>query len=500
MRRFDPDHLKSSVKQLVSADSYAWLTEKRWFADKGKHISSIEVADLTGVEMAGVSVLLSIIDVHYVNGGDTRYFVPLMPEGRLGGAGDPARGDGNWPVLVDAVSKPEFGRWLAELFSTNGSQLESDNWTANNAPNALALFSAEENLDGKPVGGEQSNSSVRIGHSVVVKVLRRFQPGVNPEDEVLRALSGFDRARVSAYLGSLYWHDGDGQRFTAAIAQTWVPNQGDGWTWVLEQLHRLRMGGGDDHVVLGALRDLGVCTAELHIALASSEDEAFGMQATTASDVSQVQAAFRASLERSLALLSEPLSEVPPDLKMKLPGVRGAMSELGALAVGFAEEAGFARIRVHGDYHLGQVLRTNDDWTIIDFEGEPARSVAERRQRSSPLRDVAGMLRSFSYARAVAEQDLLAGGMELSMAQAMLQDWERNARSAFVDGYRTTFASSAVMIGQPLFPQSDAPFNRALAAWEADKALYEVAYEARNRPGWLGIPLRALAPVLFDQV
>jgi maltose alpha-D-glucosyltransferase/alpha-amylase len=145
-------------------------------------------------------------------------------------------------------------------------------------------------------------------------------------------------------------------------------------------------------------------------------------------------------------------------------------------------------------------LRTTDDnWTIIDFEGEPAKSLDERRTRSSPLRDVAGMLRSFSYARAVAEQDLAEGERDISMARANLRDWEMQASEAFVNGYRTTLDSLALNSGQPLVPRSDAAFDSALAAWEADKALYEVAYEARNRPGWIGIPLRALVPELFDQ-
>jgi maltose alpha-D-glucosyltransferase/alpha-amylase len=151
---------------------------------------------------------------------------------------------------------------------------------------------------------------------------------------------------------------------------------------------------------------------------------------------------------------------------------------------------------VHGDYHLGQVLRTvDDDWTIIDFEGEPARTLEERRERSSALRDVAGMLRSFSYARAVVAQELHAGATE----RDALMKWELSARDAFVSGYRAAFAPSTPHSGVPLVPSSENAFWSALAAWEADKALYEVAYEARNRPGWIAIPLRSLIPDLSGQ-
>jgi maltose alpha-D-glucosyltransferase/alpha-amylase len=164
------------------------------------------------------------------------------------------------------------------------------------------------------------------------------------------------------------------------------------------------------------------------------------------------------------------------------------------LAEGFRGEAGTWRIRVHGDFHLGQTLRTPEgDWAIIDFEGEPARPIAERRRKTSALKDVAGMLRSFSYARGEAER--AASARDVSGALRRLGDWETGARRAFLEGYREALAGSA----QPLAPGDDAAFTRALAAWELDKTLYEIAYEARNRPDWLALPLGGLVAATSAQ-
>jgi maltose alpha-D-glucosyltransferase/alpha-amylase len=169
---------------------------------------------------------------------------------------------------------------------------------------------------------------------------------------------------------------------------------------------------------------------------------------------------------------------------------------LGERTNGYRDELSTLRIRVHGDYHLGQTLRTPDgDWAIIDFEGEPARSLEERRQRTSVLKDVAGMLRSFAYARGAAERAAEASSAPDREARSRLGVWESGARRAFLEGYR----QALVAAGMRFVPEDDTAFARAVTAWELDKALYEVAYEARNRPDWLKLPLRSLLPDLIDQ-
>lgn len=199
-------------------------------------------------------------------------------------------------------------------------------------------------------------------------------------------------------------------------------------------------------------------------------------------------------LEEVVTLLDDRARLLPNQIQPLLPRIIKDLRGLARSAEDYQDEEGTLSIRVHGDYHLGQVLRTrDDDWSIIDFEGEPVRSVEERRQRTSALKDVAGMLRSFSYARA-------ARGLASPHEQALrnrrsLAAWEHGARNAFLTGYREAITGDGLLV-----PGDDAAFSTALRAWEIDKALYEVAYEARNRPDWLILPLRSLLPWIGDQL
>jgi maltose alpha-D-glucosyltransferase/alpha-amylase len=191
-------------------------------------------------------------------------------------------------------------------------------------------------------------------------------------------------------------------------------------------------------------------------------------------------------LDETLAALKDRRAGLDAEDRQRVDRVLATERSLTQVLAGFGEEVGLARIRVHGDYHLGQVLRSVEGgWTIIDFEGEPARPLEERRRKTSPLKDVAGMLRSFAYARGT-----LTGRTGGSSGGALLAEWERAARASFLAAYRTEIASSPT----PLVPTDDAAFGLALAAWELDKALYEVRYELANRPDWLSIPLATLLP------
>ncbi|MGH8574332.1 MAG: hypothetical protein ACREX8_17410, partial [Gammaproteobacteria bacterium] len=184
---------------------------------------------------------------------------------------------------------------------------------------------------------------------------------------------------------------------------------------------------------------------------------------------------------------------LPQSLRANVPAMIAGLRKIAGRAEGFHDEATTQRIRVHGDLHLGQTLRTPDsDWKIIDFEGEPARPVEERRQKTSALKDVAGMLRSFAYARGAAERAI---EVEANRGdQERLFAWETAARRVFLEGYRSAIRAAPVSLA----PAAEDAFRRALAAWELDKALYEIAYEVRNRPDWIALPLRSLLPDLPD--
>jgi trehalose synthase-fused probable maltokinase len=241
---------------------------------------------------------------------------------------------------------------------------------------------------------------------------------------------------------------------------------------------------------------MGGISGVLHVALGAVEDPEFVPERTDGAAIEEDVRRTLAAIEETILHLRERRSHLPEHLMMRLPDAIAGLRGLAQRTHGYRDELNTLRIRVHGDYHLGQTLRTPDgDWTIIDFEGEPARSLAERRQRASVLKDVAGMLRSFAYARGAAERAAEGSPVPDREARGRLDAWESGARRAFLEGYRQALVATA----SRFVPDDNEAFARAVAAWELDKALYEVAYEARNRPDWLELPLRSLLPDLFDQ-
>ena len=304
------------------------------------------------------------------------------------------------------------------------------------------------------IRGEQSNTSVVFGDALIVKHFRRLVEGVNPELEITRHLTEHTTFRNAPRLaGALEYVDAQGAVATLAVAHELVRDGRDGWQWLLG-----RLAAGDG--AIEALRRLGRTTAELHVALAMpTADPAFGTEPIDRSDVAR----WTAALERQVHAAHE------------AAGRRSLPSMPAAAGRAFDGLLGVAKIRHHGDFHLGQTLAVRDgqDFVLIDFEGEPLRPLQERRRKHTPLRDVAGMLRSFAYAAATTERT----GRETG-------DWERAARAAFVDAYRTAAAGAAFL------PASSEAFQRAVAALELEKAAYEIVYEANNRPDWLEIPVR----------
>jgi maltose alpha-D-glucosyltransferase/alpha-amylase len=296
-----------------------------------------------------------------------------------------------------------------------------------------------------------------------MKVFRRLTEGNNPEEEITRFLTECTGFRGSPRLaGALAYDAGTGTPATVAVVQEFIADGVDGWRWMLD-----RLAAGDP--TLDALRRLGGTTAGLHRALATpAGDPAFDPEPATPADV----AAWAEAVGRQVALAREAApAHAWPDVGDSLAAAGG----LGGLV-------GTDRIRHHGDFHLGQVLRVNarDAFVIIDFEGEPLRPLAERRRKHSPLRDVAGMLRSLAYAAETARAADAARG-------ARLQDWERAARAAFVQGYLDAARPAAFL------PGDEQAFHRAVAVFELEKAAYEVVYEADHRPDWIDIPLRGVA-------
>ena len=490
------DAFLSLLHQACTEALPAWLETRRWFADKGRGISIIRIDDALIERVDAHWLALVVTWVEFQDGNTARYLLPLTLTESPSGSDEivaPAERSRN-VAITDATETDWFGTWLLDqLKEPESSSREAWNFVAH--PAAESEIAAARRHPASLMRAEQSNSSLRFDDVLMLKLFRRLQPGPNPDEEVLRALANAGFERVPRYIGSVSWGSDGGETFAVAMLQEFVPNIGDGWTWMLGRLEGVATGSSnladDDY---DAERLLGQRTGELHAALGRLQEPGFEPQesdyALIASDVHRT----RAAIDETIELLLQRQSHLPEKIRTRLPETVDSLRALSVRANGYGEEVKSLRIRVHGDYHLGQTLRTQDgDWTILDFEGEPARSLAERRQRTSALKDVAGMLRSFSYARGVAERATNVHGDDA--VSSRLGVWERRARQAFLEGYRQAVDTAAV----PLVPRSEDDFGRALAAWELDKALYEVGYEAHNRPDWIELPLRTLHPQLFAQ-
>jgi maltose alpha-D-glucosyltransferase/alpha-amylase len=417
------------------------MARQRWFATKSGRIVTATVDDRLSVGDATLSVVRVRVAgaVAGRRPGDDdgdRYVVALAPG----------------PDLVDAFDSAAFCRALGAVVRRAG-ELRGERGTLVGRPSRGWLPDLPVDTPVRRIDGEQSNTSIIFGRMLIMKVFRRLVDGVNPDVEITRFLTEHTTFRNTPRLaGSLEYHDGRGAA-TLAMVQELVPEGRDGWRWMLD-----RLAAGDE--ALGALRQLGQRTAELHGALATpTDDRAFGAEPISRDDVTawtealarQVAAARRAAGRRALP-------DLPSGAGPALAGLLGA-----------------AKIRHHGDFHLGQTLavREGRDFVVIDFEGEPMRPLEERRRKHTPLRDVAGMLRSFAYAAAAGAR----AGHDVG-------DWETKARAVFVEGYRNAAAAA------PFVPATGEAFERAVAALELEKAAYEVVYEANHRPDWLEIPVR----------
>ncbi len=480
----------------------AWLPTQRWFGGKGRRVIGIHALDRAA--FAGAD--LTIAEVEYENAASDRYFVPVGEDGA-----DALVDSGFCHALLDALASG------VQLRTTDGGEIGF-----RGGPRSDRLPSQAE-AHVRRVDAEQSNSSVVYGDALILKVFRRLQSGVNPEVDVLRFLAErTDFQQVPRLAGTIDYRRDD-ERYSLALLQEWVDNEGDGWNWVLDHLcHPERSGdrgaplysasegprsavvqscssgtgvlrcaqddtgvGLDSTGLLAALAELGRVTAELHLALASdSTDPAFSPRTIRRDDVNAWRAGANARLDRLLTHLAATLRDRPGSAQSLAQRAIGRSEALRAI-IGHFEilaDAGVAKTRVHGDYHLGQVLKTAVSWVVIDFEGEPLRPIAERRALHSPLKDVAGMLRSFNYARHAAERSGAVGA----------DTWEVAARRAFLGAY----CERARAGGARFLPGSGEAVSRALAALEVEKALYELEYELGNRPDWAEIPLRALAEEL----
>jgi maltokinase len=442
----------------------AWLPRQRWYGGKGKAIAAVRIEHEERLPCAA-DVRLALLHVTDEDGGTDLYQLLLGYrdddlEARLQ-AGEIGSADGRH--VYDAVHDHEAVGAVLGLIA-EGRSLSRLSFS----PAAGQML--DPTLHPRVIGAEQSNTSVVFGEEYILKLFRRVQPGTNPDLEVTRALAEAGSPHVAAPLG---WVEGDvaGTRTTLAMLQCFQRSATDGWAMATASVRDL-FAEGDLHAdevggdFAAESERLGAATAEVHALMAQAlPSETVGIddaRATAQQLVARVEAAV----------------QVVPDLAP----YEAALREVYAEVAGRTEPV--AVQRVHGDYHLGQVLRTADGWILLDFEGEPARPLAERTALMSPLRDVAGMLRSYDYAarHLLAERSHVGAGQPHLAYRAA--EWAERNREAFCDGYAKAAGSD---------PRDEAVLMRA---FELDKAVYEVVYEARNRPSWLSVPMDSIERLL----
>jgi len=487
-----------------------FIETQRWYAAKGVVVERTRIVDHVLWEEGKLCWLVSLIELDG-SGERTHYFMPLAlaweerDEERVRNLSTAAvakvRQQGNVGVMGDAFADEMFCRAVVAAMAAR-REIAMAQGKLQFRPTA-----AFERLAGSDFAGlaverpraSSSNTVVTMGDRLMLKGYRRLRIGENPELEMGLYLTEVVRYPNCAPLaGVLEYVASDGQIRLLALLQAYVANQGDGWTYSLEYLRRhleqyRTTPAGDGlpanahEAYLTLMRALAVRTAELHRALARpTRDAAFSPRPLTRADIDSYRQRASDEARNALALLGSSLEQLPAAERDRANAVLALREEiLARIEACAADTPQGKKIRIHGDYHLGQVLLTRNDFVIIDFEGEPGHSLEQRRAKHSPLRDVAGMLRSFSYVQHSALRNVSHNEAETARLAPLARAWEAEVRDAFLSAYDGA-ARDAMLYG-PLLPGSG-----LLGLFELEKALYELRYELRNRPGWAGIPLQSI--------
>jgi maltose alpha-D-glucosyltransferase/alpha-amylase len=483
---------------------------------------------------------LTVLRVEYVQDEPERYVVPLYwapaqgADTVPGEAGAPIARltleDGSERLLVDACSEPAFGRALLGLIALRG-RVRSDRSELRGIREGDPQAARAADLDASDLkiragSAEQSNTSILYGDRWILKLFRRLEAGVNIDRELGEHLTRRAFPHTPPVLGALDLLTERGERITTAVMQVFVPNQGDAWEFTREALgrffERVRASSADprklplpavglwagareplpravgdfiEEAYLGAARLLGQRTGELHRALAAGESPDTRPEPFTQLYQRSLYQSMRNLLGQTLTTLQQLAPRLRSEDRRRAEEILAARGRLLNAFRGVIEhKVDGQRIRIHGDYHLGQVLYTGKDFVVIDFEGEPARPLSERRLKRSPLRDVAGMIRSFHYAAVAAlfreAERGTANELERSRLEAWARFWHEWVSIEFLRGY------AASTEGAPFLPAKDAMREELLNIYRLEKALYELSYELANRPDWVRIPIAGIVSLL----
>ena len=517
--------------QLVDALGH-YMPRCRWFQSKAREVQHIRIVDtislenlptqlvFLNVEYSGDIDETYLLPVKFVTGDNARSITDAFPIAAILNLHCEQRGEMVDGVLIDAIYDERFRRGMLDILGDH-DQLSGDTGSLD-----MGTTSAFDDLNtpqlaqqSKLLGKEQSNTSVKYGDVLVLKLMRRLEEGVNPELEIGRFLTEETAiTHVPLLAGYMEYLRHAHPPATVAVLQGFVENQGDAWEYTLDWLSQWFQSGILDreppeildnglvmlaeqkipdefHENIGEYLDkaalLGQRTAELHVALASGVDERFRPVDFSMTYQKELYASIERMTDRIFAMLRDRIQSLPEAVVMQGQAVLDQEAEIRQVFSTLEDQdIPGKRIRGHGDYHLGQVLYSNGDFVIVDFEGEPARPLPERYIKHSPLRDVAGMLRSFHYA---AYGTLPGFGLDtavppekLTQAEPWARFWRNWVSVAFLQAYFEHVA------GFDIIPSDTESVDVLLRILIMEKAVYELGYEINNRPSWLKVPAQAI--------
>jgi maltose alpha-D-glucosyltransferase/alpha-amylase len=495
---------RAALEQVILP---AYLPQQRWFGAKSRQIQTIRLVDQAILHTSATPAFLLLAQIDFADGATDLYFLPVavatgpgsLVLARLVGPQGSA-------VLYDAIADVDLCRALLTAIAEGRTVPTQHGNIRATATSAFAAVRgpAHEVLPVTLRPPTSSNSLVCFGDRILLKLFRRLEAGINPDYELGRFLTERTTfGRTPKMAGALEYHQPGAAVVTLALVQEFIPNAVDGWSDALKALsafyesvalfeeklpepdHPLFLRGACTRLA----RLLGRRTAQMHLALASdSHEPAFAPEPLTAPDLASARADVQRDIEAALRALRAHATTLP-EAALLLETICSLTRREGAIDY----IAGLVKIRCHGDYHLGQTLVT-DDVVLLDFEGEPTRTIAQRRAKQSPLRDVAGMLRSLDYAAHAGlmafEKKRLADGPRLEPWAELWQCW---TSKAFLREYLATAAGAAFL------PATDDQMQRLLRLFLLGKACYELVYELNNRPDWVRIPLRGLLGLLLTR-
>lgn len=504
-------------KDELEACLTSWMPGHRWFAGKAKILQRATLRNLIPLGPEGTACL-AFVEASYLDASPETYFVPLQVA-----KGDEAsrllteaprnvvarlRGDA---VLYDATEDEQFRALLLKLMVQRERITSPGGHVVGLAGKLLQERVSESDLPlpSRVFLTEQSNSSIIYDGRFFLKLYRKVETGLNPDTELTQYLSEHGFAQVPAYCGSVEFRQGKNAPEVLGLLIENVPNEGDAWKYTLDSVSRYyervlaRKPESLDSVVVAELiggvyperaRLLGQRTAEMHRTLAEgSDDPAFSPESVSTLDQRSVYQSMRATARRMSDLVKKKIHTVAERHRSEVNELVSLENDILARMALVLAHPHPPRIRVHGDFHLGQVLHTGKDFVIIDFEGEPARSLSERRMKRMALRDVAGMLRSFHYA---AYASLWQGATVRAEDAAFLEPWAdiwaQEIQRIFLESYLETAGAA------PFIPQDPGTLKILLDALLLEKAAYEVVYELNNRPDWVVLPARGIRSILRD--